>query len=308
MDRLQSMRIFSKVVEQGSFARAAEILDMSNAVVTRYVADLESHLGTRLLNRTTRKLSLTETGQMYLERVRQILSDVDDADAIASYSARKPSGTLRIYSHLGFSKWKLAAMLPHFAREYPDVVLDVTVSDRTVDLVEDGFDIGFFIDLQKVDATMITRKLATSEVMLCASPDYIRQYGEPKTPEDVSRHHCLNFGWDFMRNYWSVQGRRDGPSAPIQIPIHSRVISNNSDVLRECAVAGMGLVLRPSFTLGDDLSCGRLVRLFPDFRLGTVSISMVYPSRRLLSAKVRNFVNFIAGQFPHPDVDSWLEG
>ena len=307
MDRLQSMRIFSKVVEQGSFARAAEILDMSNAVVTRYVADLETHLGTRLLNRTTRKLSLTETGQMYLERVRQILSDVDDADAIASYSARKPSGTLRIYSHLGFSKWKLATMLPHFAQEYPDVVLDVTVSDRTVDLVEDGFDIGFFIDLQKVDATMITRKLATSEVMLCASPGYIKQYGEPKTPEDVSRHHCLNFGWDFMRNYWTVQGKRNGPSAPIQIPIHSRVISNNSDVLRECAVAGMGLVLRPSFTLGDDLSRGQLVRLFPDFHLGTVSISMVYPSRRLLSAKVRNFVNFIAGQFPHPDVDSWLE-
>lgn len=307
MDRLQSMRIFSKVVEQGSFARAAEVLDMSNAVVTRYVADLESHLGTRLLNRTTRKLSLTETGQMYLERVRQILSDVDDADAIASYSARKPSGTLRIYSHLGFSKWRLATMLPQFAKEYPDVVLDVTVSDRTVDLVEDGFDIGFFIDLQKVDATMITRKLATSEVMLCASPDYIRQYGEPRTPEDVSKHHCLNFGWDFMRNYWTVQGRRGGPTAPLQIPIHSRVISNNSDVLRECAVAGMGLVLRPSFTLGDDLSSGRLVRLFPEFRLGTVSISMVYPSRRLLSAKVRNFVNFIAGQFPHPEVDIWLE-
>src|SRR5262249_24804473 len=160
---------------------------MSNAVITRYVADLETHLGTRLLNRTTRKLSLTETGQVYLERVRQILSDVDDADAIASYSANKPSGTLRVYSHLGFSKWQLAAMLPKFAQENPDVVLDVHVSDRTVDLVEAGFDVGFFIDFQKVDASMITRKLATAEVLLCASPDYIRQHGEPKTPDDVSR-------------------------------------------------------------------------------------------------------------------------
>ncbi|MCU6434913.1 LysR family transcriptional regulator [Undibacterium sp. Jales W-56] len=306
MDRLQSMRIFSKVVEQGSFARAAIAMEMSNAVVTRYMADLEAHLGTRLLNRTTRKLSLTETGQIYLERVRQILADIDDADAVASYSAKKPSGTLRIYSHPSFSRTQLAPLLPKFAKEFPDIVLDVRVTDRNVDLVEEGFDIGFFLDLQKIDASMIARKLATSEILLCASPDYIKQYGVPKNADDVSNHKCLNFGYDFLRDNWIVQGKRGEPPSPRQIPIHSCVISNNADVLRECALAGMGLVLRASVMLGDDLSSGRLVRLFPEFLLGDISISMVYPSRRLLSAKVRNFVNFVATQFPHPEIDKWL--
>ncbi|MET3116000.1 DNA-binding transcriptional LysR family regulator [Undibacterium sp. GrIS 1.8] len=306
MDRLQSMRIFSKVVELGSFARAALSLEVSNAVVTRYMADLETHLGTRLLNRTTRKLSLTETGQIYLERVRQILADVDDADAVASFSAKKPSGTLRIYSHPGFGKTQLAPLLPRFAKEFPDVVLDVRISDRTVDLVEEGIDVGFFLNLQKIDASMIARKLATSEVMLCASPQYLKQYGVPKDADDVSNHKCLNFGYDFMRDNWMVQGRKGALPEPRPIPIHSCVISNNADVLRVCALAGMGLVLRPSFTLGDDLISGRLVRLFPEYSLGEVSVSMVYPSRRLLSAKVRNFVNFVSDQFPHPESYMWL--
>src|SRR5246127_5944803 len=128
MDRLQSMRVFSKVVEQGSFARAATLLDLSNAVVTRHVADLEGHLGTRLLNRTTRKLSLTETGMAYLERVRQILQDIDDADAIASSQAKKPSGTLRLYSQLGFGQLELSKLLPLYAQQYPDVMIDATLS------------------------------------------------------------------------------------------------------------------------------------------------------------------------------------
>ncbi|MFZ6672928.1 LysR family transcriptional regulator [Undibacterium sp. Xuan67W] len=306
MDRLQSMRIFSKVVEQGSFARAAIAMEMSNAVVTRYMADLETHLGTRLLNRTTRKLSLTETGQIYLERVRQILADIDDADAVASYSAKKPSGTLRIYSHPSFGRSQLAPLIPKFAKEFPDIILDVRVTDRNIDLVEEGIDIGFFLDLQKIDSSMIARKLVTSEVLLCASPDYIKKYGAPKNAEDVSNHKCLNFGYDFMRDNWAIQGVRGQPASPKQIPIHSCVISNNADILRECAVAGMGLVLRPSVMLGDDLSSGRLVRIFPEYLLGEVSISMVYPSRRLLSAKVRNFVNFISANYPHPDVDAWL--
>src|SRR5665647_1350459 len=155
MDRLVSMRVFAKVVEQGSFARAATALEMSATVVTRNVADLEAHLGTRLLNRSTRRLSLTETGQQYLERVRQILADIDDADAAASSSARKPGGTLRIYCHPGFGQSQLAVLLPLYAQAMPDVVLDVTLADHAVDLVEQGFDVGIFIGLQKFDASMI---------------------------------------------------------------------------------------------------------------------------------------------------------
>jgi DNA-binding transcriptional LysR family regulator len=304
MDRLQSMRVFSKVVEQGSFARAATLLDLSNAVVTRHVADLELHLGTRLLNRTTRKLSLTETGMAYLERVRQILQDIDDADAIASSQAKKPSGTLRLYSQLGFGQLQLSKLLPLYAQQYPDVMIDATLSDRTFDLVEDGFDVGIFIGLQKFDASMIPRQIGTAEILLCASPDYVARRGAPQSPEDVSQHACLNFSFEQLRHHWPMHGA-DG--SMIHIPVMNKVLSNNGELLRQCAIAGMGIVLRPSFTLSDDLVSGRLVRLLPDHHIGTMSVTLVYPSRRLLSATVRSFVDFISARFPHPERDPWLD-
>ncbi|GAB3541415.1 LysR family transcriptional regulator [Noviherbaspirillum agri] len=303
MDRLQSMRVFAKVVEQGSFARAGQTMNISNAVVTRHVADLEEHLGTRLLNRTTRKLSLTETGHAYLERVLQILQEIDEAEAIASSQSKKPSGTLRIYSHLGFGQHQLSQLLPAYASEFPDVTLDVTLSNRTVDLVEDRFDVGVFVDFQKFDASMVARQLGVSEVLLCAAPSYVKKNGAPKTLEDISRHACLNFSYEQVRHHWPAKGP-DGET--VNIPITGRVVSNNGELLRHCALAGMGITLRPSFSLGDDLATGRLVRLLPEQRLGQLSVVLVYPSRRLLSAKVRTFVDFMAKQFPRPGIDPWL--
>jgi len=303
MDRLQSMRVFAKVVEQGSFAGAGKLLDISNAVVTRHVADLEEHLGTRLLNRTTRRLSLTETGHAYLERVLQILQEIDDAEAIASAHSKKPSGTLRIYSHLGFGQTQLAQLLPAYASQYPDVILDVTLSDRTLDLVEDGFDVGIFIDIQKYDSGMIARQLGVSKALLCASPEYVRRHGEPRELADVSRHACLNFSYEQLRHHWPVKGP-DGQT--IHIPVNGKVVSNSGELLRHCALAGMGIMIRPSFALGDDLAAGKLVRLLPEHELGCLSVVMVYPSRRLLSAKVRSFVDYMAQRFPRPESDPWL--
>jgi DNA-binding transcriptional LysR family regulator len=296
------MRVFAKVVEQGSFARAAQALDMSATVVTRNVADLEAHLGTRLLNRTTRRLSLTETGQHYLERVRQILADIDDADAIASSSARKPGGTLRIYCHPGFGQSQLAMLLPLYAQAMPDVVLDVTLADHTVDLVEEGFDVGIFIGLQKFDASMIARRLGTSRVVLCASPAYLARRGTPAVPSDVSDHDCLNFAFEQLRHHWPVHWGDE----LLNVPISSRMVSNSSAVLRQAALAGMGIMLRSSFMLENDLESGRLVQLLQGHHLGELSVMMVYPSRRLLSAKVRSFVDFMNDQFPHPESDPWL--
>lgn len=303
MDRLQSMRVFAKVVEQGSFVRAAQALNMSNAVVTRHVADLEEHLATRLLNRTTRRLSLTETGHAYLERVLQILQEIEDAEAIASAQSSKPTGVLRIYSHLGFGQEQLARLLPEYARQYPEVALDVTLSDRTVDLVEERIDVGIFIDFQKFDASMIARQLGISEALLCASPDYVKRRGEPLHLEDISQHECLNFSYEQLRHHWPIKGPEGNT---VQVPINSKVVSNNGDLLRHCALAGMGIMIRPSFTLGDDLAAGRLVRLLPRHQLGQLSVVMVYPSRRLLSAKVRSFVDFMTARFPHPESDPWL--
>lgn len=297
------MRVFAKVVEQGSFVRAAQALDISNAVVTRHVADLEEHLGTRLLNRTTRRLSLTETGHAYLERVLQILQEIEDAEAIASAQSSKPSGSLRIYSHIGFGQLQLAQLLPAYAAHYPDVTLDVTVSDRTVDLVEDRFDVGIFMDLQKFDASMIARQLAVAEAVLCASPEYVKRHGAPRNLHEISHHSCLNFSFEQLRHTWPVNGP-DG--TVVNVPIKGKVVSNNGDLLRHCALAGMGIMIRPSFALGDDLVSGRLVRLLPEHHLGRLLVMMVYPSRRLLSAKVRSFVDFMSRQFPRPDSDPWL--
>lgn len=302
MDRLQSMRVFAKVVEQGSFARAGTMMEMSNAVVTRHVADLEQHLGTRLLNRTTRSLSLTETGQGYLERVRQILSDIDDADALASASGCKPGGTLRIYCHPNFGQSQLAPLLPLFAAEFPDIVLDVTLSDKGADLVEEGFDVGILIGLQKVDASMIARPLATSSVVLCASPAYVARRGAPARPADLTAHDCLNHDFELVRQYWYV---RCGNSE-VKVPIVSKMISNNGEILRQAAMAGMGIMLRSSYTMQDDLASGRLVRLLPDYCTGTLDVFLAYPSRKLLSAKVRAFVDFMTARFPHPEQDPWL--
>lgn len=304
MDRLGSMRVFAKVVEQGSFARAAAALGMSATVVTRNVADLEAHLGTRLLNRTTRRLSLTETGQQYLERVRQILADIDDADATASSSSRKPSGTLRIYCHPGFGQSQLAMLLPLYAQAMPDVVLDVTLADHTIDLVEEGFDVGIFLGLQKFDASMIARRLATSNVVLCASPAYLARRGTPATPAEISHHDCLNFAFEQLRHHWSVYWNDE----LVNVPITSRMVSNSGAVLRQAALAGMGIMPRSSFTLEDDLGSGRLVQLLQGHHLGQLSVMMVYPSRRLLSAKVRSFVEFMSEQFPRPESDPWLAG
>jgi DNA-binding transcriptional LysR family regulator len=296
------MRVFAKVVELGSFARAASTLDLSNAVVTRNVADLEAHLGTRLLNRTTRKLSLTETGQQYLERVRQILLDIDDADALVTSASKNPAGTLRIYCQPGFGQSQLAALLPLYAKAVPGVVLDVTLADHNADLVEEGFDVGIFIGLQKFDASMIARRLATSTVVLCASPEYIARRGEPSVPTDVSQHDCLNFAFEQLRHNWPVQWENKS----LNVPITSRMVSNNSIVLRQAALAGMGIMIRSSFTLEDDFSSGRLVQLLKGHHLGIVSVMMVYPSRCQMSGKLRSFVDFMSAQFPRPDSDPWL--
>lgn len=296
------MRVFVKVVELGSFARAAVALDMSAAVVTRNVADLEAHLGTRLLNRTTRRLSLTETGTDYVERLRHILSDIDDADAVAAASARAPSGTLRIYCQPGFGQAQLAALLPRFAALMPAVVLDVTLSDHQVDLVQEAYDVGIFIDLQKFDSSLIARRLAMSTVVLCASPEYVARHGAPATPLEVASHPCLNFAFEQLRHHWTVQWE----GKPVSVPVHSRMVSNSGAVLRHAALAGMGIMLQSSFSVKDDFDSGRLVQLLPEHRLGQLSVMMVYPSRRLLSAKVRGFVDFMSEQFPQPQADPWL--
>lgn len=302
MDRLQSMRAFVRVVEHGSFARAARALDVSDTVVTRLVADLENHLGTRLLNRTTRKLSLTETGETYLERVRQILQDVEDADAVATSMAGTPSGTLRISSSISFGRAQLSSLLPQFAAAYPQIVMDVSFLDRSVDLVEEQFDAAILIgNLQQFDSTMIARQLGVSQTLLVASKGYIKKHGMPKRPEELARHQCLTYPFLKVRHQWTLHGAK----GRVDVPITSRVVTNSPDLMREFALADMGIFILPSFAVKDDLSSGHLVRVLPEYHLDRLPILLVYPSRRLLSSKVRVFVDFMAAQFRDPEADHW---
>lgn len=302
MDRFQAMRVFAKVVEQGGFARAATALGLSNTVVTRNVAELEAHLGIRLLNRTTRKLALTEAGQQYLERVRPILADVEEAEAVATTSARTASGTLRIYCQPGFGQSQLAPLLPKYAALMPDVRLDVTLADKAVDLVEDAYDVGIFIAIQKIEASMVARQLATSQVVLCAARAYLDRHGEPREPADISRHKCLNFAYEQLRHSWQIQTR----DRFISVPISSCMVSNSGAVLRHACLAGMGIMIQSSFMLKDDLSSGRLVQVLEGHDLGRLPVMLVYPSRRMLSYKVRSFIDFLTAQFPDPEGDPWL--
>jgi DNA-binding transcriptional LysR family regulator len=275
---------------------------MSNAVVSRHIADLESHLGARLLNRTTRRLSLTETGQAYLDKARQILEMLDDADAIASADSKLARGTLRIFAPTSFGELQLSRILPEYMRNQPNLKVEVTLSDRAVDIVRHGYDVGIFTDFQKFDASMVVRQLALSEVFVCASPEYVRRHGAPRKPDDLVNHVCLNYSFEELRHGWSFPACDKGLR---KVPVSGNVVSNNGELLRGCALAGGGVLLRPTFVLNGDLESGRLVRLLADHHLGQLSVVMAYPSRRQVPAKLRTFVDFMIARFPDPQADPW---
>lgn len=301
MDRLQTLRVFVRVAEHGGFARAGVVLNMSNAVVSRHVADLERHLGARLINRTTRRLSLTDTGKAYLEKARQILEAFDEAGALAGADTTQARGTLKLFAPSSFGP-ELNRILPEYLRSQSGIRLDVTVSDHEVDIVRDGYDVGIFTNFQPFDASMVVRQLGVSEVVVCASPDYVRRHGAPRTPEELAQHVCLNFSHKELRHAWIFA---QGGKERYRIPVGSRVVSNSGDLLRACALDGAGLLLRTSFTLNGDLESGRLVRLLPDHFLGELDVVMAYPSRRQVPARLRTFIDFMIGKFPDPREDGW---
>ncbi|MGZ9711579.1 LysR family transcriptional regulator [Glaciimonas sp. GNP009] len=292
MNLFESMKVFVKVADCGSLSAAARALDISNPSVTRHIADLEAYLHARLLNRTTRRISLTDTGTAYLERSRQLLFDLDEAETEASNSAANPSGILRINVPVSFSVNHLGRVLPLYAERYPNVVLDVSLSDRIVDQVDEGYDLA--IRIGKLQGqSLVVRKIAPARVLLCAGPGYLAKNGTPQHPIDLENHVCLNYAYSTPRDEWRFL--RDGKT--IAVHVKGGLNTNNGDLLREAAIAGMGIIRQPSFIVGDDVRAGRLVMLLPEYHSETLSIYAAYPSRRHLSAKVRTFVDFLGEQF-----------
>ena len=293
MDRLSAMQTFARVVESGSFARASERLNISTSVASRQVADLEAHLKTRLLHRTTRKLSLTESGQAYYERVVQLLADLDEAEQSATRSAELPQGTLRVNAALAFGVLHLAPALCDFLSVYPGIRIDVTLSDRVVDLVEEGYDLAIRIGTLQ-NPNLIARKLGSTRAVLCASRDYLQRSGMPRHPEDLAAHNCLLYTYTTALAEWRFT---DGAGKHRFAKVAGNLHANNGNLLREAALLGAGIILQPDFLVADDIRAGRLVKLLPDYPGASFPISAVFASRKHLSAKVRSFVDFLAERF-----------
>ncbi|MFO1406340.1 MAG: LysR family transcriptional regulator [Steroidobacteraceae bacterium] len=291
MDRLQALTSFAKVVEFGSFARAAERLGVSTSAVSRQVADLEAHLETRLLNRTTRRLSLTESGQVYYERCVQLLAELEEADAQVRSTSVAPRGMLRVTCGISFGVRYLAPLIADFAGRHPAVSFDLDLSDRIVDIVEEGYDVAVRIGASR-SQSLVSRRIGSTRMVCCASPGYLARRGEPATPGDLAAHDCLAYSYVSDSDHWRFEA--GGLETTVRVPVRHH--ANNGRMLAALAVAGAGVVYEPDFIVAPDIQAGRLVRLFPGLRGPVAPISAVYPSRRHLSAKVRAFVDFLAGR------------
>ena len=296
MDRLRAFEVFVAVVAQGGFSRAADKLDTSPANVTRYVNDLEEALGVRLLNRTSRRLSLTEPGRTLYDRALSILEDVAEAEAITSSSALQPRGRLRVNAPVSFGILHLAPLWPRFMAHYPDIQLDISLSDRVVDLVEEGYDLAIRIS-RAGSPSLVSRKLATSQNVVCASPDYIARHGAPQAPEDLTHHVCIGYAYSATGDEW---GLIDDAGRAHKVAVSTSLQTNNGDTVRAAALAGLGIIWQPTFLIGDDLRRGRLVRLLPGYRMSEIDVLAIYPSRRHVSARVRVMVDFLVEAFRGP--------
>lgn len=304
MDLFQAMKVFVKVAEAGSLTAAARALDMSNPSVTRHVADMEAYLHARLFNRSTRRLSLTETGAAWLERCRQLLQDLEDATLAAGMSAVRPAGTLRINAPVSFATNYLARSLPDYARRHPQVRLDLTLSDRVVDLVEEGYDVAIRITRAQENSALVARQFASARSIVCAAPSYLQQHGTPTTPQELADHACLSYSYAATRDSW--QFRRDGKLHTARVK--GMLVANNGDLLREAAMAGMGIILQPTFIVAEAVRQGKLVPLLTDYEQDALPIFAIYPSRQHLSAKVRTFVDFLVERFgDQPEWDREME-
>ena len=290
MDRLTSMAVFKRAVELGSFAAAARQLGMSPEMAGNHVRALEARLGVRLLNRSTRRLHLTEPGNLYYERCRKILADIEETEAQANSLQASPRGLLRIAVPVTFGVRHIAPAVSEYMTRYQEVTFDVAVSDRFVNLIEEGFDLAIRIG-QLVDSGLVARKLTSAQLVVCASPAYLLRAGSPETPADLASHACLTYAETRDPNLWHFTG----PAGRTEtVHVTGPLVATNAGFVHEIALAGHGVLLGPSFSFTDDIAAGRLVPLLQGWRsTRELSVHAVYPHRSLLSAKVRGFVELL---------------
>jgi DNA-binding transcriptional LysR family regulator len=311
MDRLHSMRVFARVIDAGSFAAAARELNLSPAVVTRLIADLEEHLGARLINRTTRRLSLTDTGELYLERVRHVLAEVEEAEALAGAATAEPRGHLRVLAPPAFAVHQIAKHLPRFRALYPSVTIELG-SAGMVETVDESFDITILVESRRpLDGSFVARRLARSEVIVCAAPEYLDRRGRPQHPSEMKEHDVMLPGSvreiTFRRaDGCEGEGGRDGAEVAVNVAARPALSTAHADTMYAAALAGLGITGLPSYVAEDALLEHALERVLPQWHMRTHTLYAGIPTRKHVPARTRAFVDFLVQIFGGEDRDPWL--
>jgi DNA-binding transcriptional LysR family regulator len=308
MDQLRSLRVFVRVIDEGSFAGAARVLDMAPAVVTRVVAELEQHLGARLLNRTTRRLALTEIGEAYLESARQILVAIDEADAFAGAAAGEVRGILRVLAPPAFAVHQLVRHLPRFREKYAHVSVELTLPGP-IETVDENFDVSILsLGQQKLNGDFVARRLACSQFIACAAPAYLKRRGRPRHPSDLAAHDGVLPATSAVRRELTLyrgdaQNAKEIATIPTPVPALS---TSHIDTIYAAAVAGLGIAGLPSFVVAEALQQGQLERVLPEWHGVTLSLYAAMPSRKHVPARTRAFIDFLVATFGGGKMDPWL--
>ncbi|MFM1816795.1 MAG: hypothetical protein RLZ98_3490 [Pseudomonadota bacterium] len=286
MTAISDLDIFARVARTGNMSAAGREMGLSPAVVSKRVSLLEERLGARLFQRTTRQLTLTETGEGYYKRVVDILSLVEEAEDFVSRRNTNPRGVLKVTAPTSFSRKHIAPYLPEFFRKYPDIELDLHLTDNMVDIIGDGFDLAIRIG-ELEDSSLVARKLAPDTRVICASPEYLAAAGTPRTIEDLERHNCLSAG---AQDFW----RLEGPEGQVQHRLRGNLRSNSAEFVREALISGLGVGLRGTWDVGPELLAGTLKVVLPQYRgSSNVAIYAVYPCREFLPEKVNVFIEYL---------------
>ena len=294
MDRVTSMTVFTTIVVAGSFTAAAHRLNISPAVVTTHVRALEERLSARLLNRTTRKISLTEAGKAYYDQCAHILAEIDEAERSVADLHAKPQGRLKLNAANVLAQ-TMAPLIGSFTAAYPDITVELITTDGMVDLLAEGIDVAVRFN-QVPDSSLIARRLGAFRIILCAAPSYIEEHGTPGTPGDLAHHHCIAYmhrGFDRLTREWTL----NGPEGEVTVPISGRLHTNSLETLVTATLEGRGIAMALSGAVDGAIRAGRLVRVLPEYHAGEFPIIALYPHRQHLPAKVRCFVDFAAQHF-----------
>lgn len=286
------MSIFVKAVELGSFSAAADALNMSPQLVGKHVQFLEQHLGIRLINRTTRRQHLTEVGSQFYERCRNILAEVESAEALAAETRAVPRGKLKINAPVSFGIHALTPKLPKYLGAHPEVSIELSLSNRLVDLIDEGYDAVFRVG-ELVDSGLIARRLDPYRLVVCAAPNYLRSRGVPSKPDDLKEHDCLIFSHTMLRTHWDIEG----PDGSVNIPIYGRLMIDNGEALLQAALAGLGIILQPFELVRSSLEAGSLVAVLPEYNVPTRSLHILHAPDRRITPKLRSFLDFVSSEF-----------